>query len=1513
MKGEKRKAWALFLVLIMVLGGISIIWLKVYADNSNDLLWTDERGSTHSLTYGHEDGKKTAVIDSKTIVFSKWEKEDSLPENGDYYLTEDIILAQKQSFGNLNLDLNGHRILLDESIDGWCIIDEFSSISIFDSAGTGVIDGNHLNKTFIYNTDNFLALYGGTLRNFNRAVCLNGSDTNESVFIMCGGSITGNENTGKEGSGVSLGNGNTFYMYGGTITGNATNGNGGGVSVGADRNGGDAVFIMTGGSVTGNHADGNGDDVWMDSHENCFLIQGTSDIGYVYLTEGRKICVARELDESVEISVGMEETGVFTTGLAGREVSNFKSAMDGCRIVSTDDGEAKLARVYRVMYNDCESDSGSLPEEDESGYIEGSTVTVPGNLGNLKKEGYNFDGWNTKADGSGTAYAKGDTFVISKDITLYAVWKEDDTVSFTPLSIKQGQYIRMGSYKGVDVDWFCAVINGKGTLMLSKYVLATSAFGTNGTYKTSYIHKWLDIDSGGTFATDLGLTKRELGLARTVNLSGDFGDGTDKFIIPSLAELKGKPYTKAAFIYAQDTIASIYWLRTKRDDSTARVVRSAYDKVDDRYSGVTYGGRGIRPMFYLDTAAIQKIPYTGSGTADDPYEFESRYDISANIAPDNNVISAKAARDGMEIFIGGLPGRLVKGAKVILEPEADHVWESLTINDTEGTEVGLSDNIFTMPEDDVLISANYGITYKETENGSLKGSSTAVCGETVTFSVTPDAGYAVGTVSVKHAEEKEEGAGGTSGTDGAGGTSGTDGNNVDIEEIEVTDNQDGTYSFTMPADKVTVTATFTEHEHDWSYTADGAAITAKCNSTKGTCLVEKGLKLTICVPEGQIYDGAAKKAVLNTNYNKEAFPADKISEISYIRNDTGVFCVPVEAGTYTAVVTVGDETNHVSASAQFTIEKAPSDIIAEPVAKTGFVYDGKAWQLVDAGEAAGGEIKYALGGEDGKTLIADWSTAVPEAVEAGTYTVFYYLAGDSNHQDIGSEGEPSGSLQVTIERADAEIVSQPAEKKDIIYNGQAQKLMSDGISKDGRWLYCLDQTGEWRYELPSVAEAGSYTVEYYFEGDKNHKDAGSKEEPFGSVSVMIEKAGADEGEIPVAVTGLVSDGENKKLVLEGKSADGIYQYSLGFPGEWSEMVPSVKEAGIYIIYYYLKGDKNHKDIGSEKAPQGNVGVIITSKGTWALTGRVFLSDGRTGLEGAKVRLMQGNKEVAKTTTLMDGSYHLAAAGGVYNIIICWKDPVRESAAEVIKTVILNLDGNMEQDIIVPSGKADSVLKVGKDIREVVAGGLDEEAETVYLEHAGKEVSVVMSVEKKEEKETNGLKKIKKAASDKKLEFFDISVQKTVDNVTTSMKNTKHVLEVVLPCQNADKKGLTVYRYHDSKVTALKESDTEEDGTFWLDVKNRQVHIYTNKFSTYAVGYTPYFDIGSTLDFGSFTGDVNLVLKKNGDSAVLEDMTVPVGKNTGKVSFKAIPKGNYELTMTWMDGKENTLKVPLEVK
>jgi len=88
----------------------------------------------------------------------------------------------------------------------------------------------------------------------------------------------------------------------------------------------------------------------------------------------------------------------------------------------------KDAGVFNVTYN---ANGGiNAPTDPNSPYVSGGTVTVLG-PGSMTYAGHTFTGWNTAANGSGTAYDPGDTFTISADTTLYAQWEEDVTYTVT--------------------------------------------------------------------------------------------------------------------------------------------------------------------------------------------------------------------------------------------------------------------------------------------------------------------------------------------------------------------------------------------------------------------------------------------------------------------------------------------------------------------------------------------------------------------------------------------------------------------------------------------------------------------------------------------------------------------------------------------------------------------------------------------------------------------------------------------------------------------------------------------------------------------------------------------------------------------------------------------------------------------------------------------------------------------------------------------------------------------------
>jgi len=84
--------------------------------------------------------------------------------------------------------------------------------------------------------------------------------------------------------------------------------------------------------------------------------------------------------------------------------------------------------TYTVTYDGNGNTGGSVPVSDS--YEEGATVIAAGNTESLVKTGHSFNGWNMKADGTGTPYSAGATFLMGKaNLTLYAKWS---AVSITP-------------------------------------------------------------------------------------------------------------------------------------------------------------------------------------------------------------------------------------------------------------------------------------------------------------------------------------------------------------------------------------------------------------------------------------------------------------------------------------------------------------------------------------------------------------------------------------------------------------------------------------------------------------------------------------------------------------------------------------------------------------------------------------------------------------------------------------------------------------------------------------------------------------------------------------------------------------------------------------------------------------------------------------------------------------------------------------------------------------------------
>lgn len=104
------------------------------------------------------------------------------------------------------------------------------------------------------------------------------------------------------------------------------------------------------------------------------------------------------------------------------------------------------------------------------GTMEAQTVTANTetalNENTFTREGYNFTGWNTAADGTGTSYADGATVNLTENTTLYAQW--EDNHSLTKVINKKDATCTENGYTGDTVCAICGKEITKGETIQAK-------------------------------------------------------------------------------------------------------------------------------------------------------------------------------------------------------------------------------------------------------------------------------------------------------------------------------------------------------------------------------------------------------------------------------------------------------------------------------------------------------------------------------------------------------------------------------------------------------------------------------------------------------------------------------------------------------------------------------------------------------------------------------------------------------------------------------------------------------------------------------------------------------------------------------------------------------------------------------------------------------------------------------------------------------------------------------------
>ncbi|MBR4093660.1 MAG: chitobiase/beta-hexosaminidase C-terminal domain-containing protein, partial [Oscillospiraceae bacterium] len=128
------------------------------------------------------------------------------------------------------------------------------------------------------------------------------------------------------------------------------------------------------------------------------------------------------------------------------------------------------------------------------------------------------------------------------------------------------------------------------------------------------------------------------------------------------------------------------------------------------------------------------------------------------------------------------------------------------------------------------------------------------------------------------------------------------------------------------------------------------------------------------------------------------------------------------AGTYTVTVALNDKDNTVwndgtTDDKQYTFTIIGIDATyTAPTPIADLVYDGTAKNLINAGTTTDGEMQYSLDG-------TNYSSAIPTGTDAKTYTVWYKVVGDENHNDT-----TPASIKVSIAPKSITVTADNASK-----------------------------------------------------------------------------------------------------------------------------------------------------------------------------------------------------------------------------------------------------------------------------------------------------------------------------------------------------------------------------------------------------------------------------------------------------------------------------------------------------
>lgn len=354
------------------------------------------------------------------------------------------------------------------------------------------------------------------------------------------------------------------------------------------------------------------------------------------------------------------------------------------------------------------------------------------------------------------------------------------------------------------------------------------------------------------------------------------------------------------------------------------------------------------------------------------------------------------------------------------------------------------------------------------------------------------------------------------------------------------------------------------------------------------------------------------------------------TDVATVDATTGVVTI-VGAGTATITTTLPADDNFTEATAEFivTVSVTMPTIATTPAAVSGdLTYTGVAQNLTTAGEATGGTVKYFVTTTDeAPATDADgWTTTVPQATDAGTYYVWYYVDGDANYNDT-EVAAVENSPKTIAKKATNSIADEDVSVAAATYNGGEAVTPAVTITIGETEVPVTEDDFDIVYSNNTAAGTASVTItpkaDGNFTGDPITKEFAIGKSDITDLAAALTTAPAakKDGEDNQTATGSALE-----LITAGATDAGTLKYKMTTTNEqpakdadgWSTDIPTATDAGTYYVWYYIVGNDNYNDseicetpitVTIEEGASSAYPVELSSV-TSAHMGNVVASDGK---------------------------------------------------------------------------------------------------------------------------------------------------------------------------------------------------------------------------------------------------------------------------------------------------------------